>query len=575
MSPLTQMVLHVGVILALGFVVGAGLNFFLNQKHLDQQKIYVASEVGMVRARLEEQLNSNLFLIYGMAAYISNHPNLDAKAFDQIAQELMKKSNILKNIAAAPDFAFRFVYPLEGNSAILGVNYRNIPEQWERVLEAKLTGKMTLAGPIDLIQGGQGLAVRIPVFLSKDSSFWGLVSAVINMDSFVNEAGLNNSELNLQLALRGKDGKGPKGEVFWGNVELFEPQQNAIRVPVSLPSGSWVVAAIPKKGWDYQSPYSLLVSLITLLVTLLLLLSSWRRMKAQQRLVESQMRLKAMSDASLDALIMTDNQDRIQFWNPAAELLFGFSEQNALGEPLHKLLQMEVETNSAGLEHSESLNAMNKTVETQAVHQTGRSIMVEQSTAPFLVGGKRYAVTSLRDITARKLAERHLTEMATTDELTGLANRRHFISQAQQHLQQSKRYQHPFSLMMFDIDFFKRVNDSYGHAVGDQVLMQLGAAVPQVLRITDVIGRLGGEEFAVAMPETDLKLAEQVAERLRIHLMDLRVPGPEGDIQFTVSLGVTQLERETDGLEALMQYADDALYQAKREGRNRVVSYHH
>ena len=175
-------------------------------------------------------------------------------------------------------------------------------------------------------------------------------------------------------------------------------------------------------------------------------------------------------------------------------------------------------------------------------------------------------------ITARKKTEELLTAMATLDSLTGLPNRRYFWEQAEMMLRRAIRYEKNFSLVMFDLDHFKRVNDTYGHDAGDKVLQMAGQKAKQALRETDIIGRVGGEEFAVAMPETDLDAARLAAERLRQELMKTEVTTSDGEIvKITASLGIAQLDSRNVSLDDLMKRADEALYEAKRTGRNRVV----
>lgn len=159
--------------------------------------------------------------------------------------------------------------------------------------------------------------------------------------------------------------------------------------------------------------------------------------------------------------------------------------------------------------------------------------------------------------------------LATVDELTGSFNRRHLFELGERELKRHHRLKHPLSALMFDIDYFKRVNDQYGHAVGDEVLRSLAERAALQIREIDILGRYGGEEFAVLLPETQLDEAREIAERLRHAALQ---PMTIGDLELTVSisLGVTEAD-EDSSLSHLLQRADVALYQAKHEGRNRVV----
>jgi len=179
--------------------------------------------------------------------------------------------------------------------------------------------------------------------------------------------------------------------------------------------------------------------------------------------------------------------------------------------------------------------------------------------------------STMIDITERKEFERRLQALSNTDPLTGLANRRHFYELLNAELERSKRHGATFSLAMLDIDHFKRINDRFGHAMGDQVLKTLAEACRTELRQLDVMARFGGEEFVIFMPHTQLDPAVAVCERLREALQALSIDADKGQaLRFTVSIGVAeQVLGETD-IDAILMRADGALYEAKRLGRNQV-----
>lgn len=176
-----------------------------------------------------------------------------------------------------------------------------------------------------------------------------------------------------------------------------------------------------------------------------------------------------------------------------------------------------------------------------------------------------------RDVTDGKEFMDRLQEQAQKDYLTGLANRRHFMDQGEIELSRAKRYAKPLSMFMIDIDYFKKINDTYGHKMGDQVLQKLSSTMRELLRSVDIIGRIGGEEFAVLLPETGLHEACEVAERLRDSVARTSVVREQGmPISFTVSIGVATLQEQDMNLDVLFNLADQALYHAKQSGRNQV-----
>lgn len=169
-------------------------------------------------------------------------------------------------------------------------------------------------------------------------------------------------------------------------------------------------------------------------------------------------------------------------------------------------------------------------------------------------------------------ANERLERLAITDALTGLYNRRHFHQRLQEEYQRSKRYELPLACIMFDIDDFKKINDTYGHLQGDTILREIAVRTNGVIRKTDICARYGGEEFVVIMPQTTLQGARSQAERLLEVLRSNKYPGMPANARVTVSVGVAVLDLETmDNCDALVAQADVALYEAKRMGKNRVM----
>ncbi|HGY9623980.1 TPA: GGDEF domain-containing protein [Pseudomonas putida] len=175
------------------------------------------------------------------------------------------------------------------------------------------------------------------------------------------------------------------------------------------------------------------------------------------------------------------------------------------------------------------------------------------------------------DITEKKQLEGELQRLATTDVLTQSSNRRHFFECARQALETAREEGTPLAFLLLDIDDFKRINDSYGHQEGDQVLQRIADSGRAVLRRGDLFGRIGGEEFAAVFPGCTAEIAEQIADRLQREIQRQRFNhGPE-TYGVTVSQGVTGLTDEDDSIDALFARADAAMYQAKRQGKNQIV----
>jgi len=176
-----------------------------------------------------------------------------------------------------------------------------------------------------------------------------------------------------------------------------------------------------------------------------------------------------------------------------------------------------------------------------------------------------------KEINERQLLESQLRLMASTDPLTGIPNRRHFFELAGREFSRAQREGTPLAICMVDIDRFKTLNDRHGHAVGDLVLSAVASCCASVLRDTDIIGRYGGEEFVIALPQADLDTAEQIAERLRHKVHTLEFPMLDRETRLSVTVGISQIAPGETLLDMALQRADAALYAGKARGRNCVV----
>nr|WP_286208718.1 sensor domain-containing diguanylate cyclase [Azospirillum sp. A1-3] len=177
------------------------------------------------------------------------------------------------------------------------------------------------------------------------------------------------------------------------------------------------------------------------------------------------------------------------------------------------------------------------------------------------------------DYTERRSMEEALRDMASRDPLTGIYNRRSFMDMARAQLARAHRFHEPLSVFVLDVDHFKRINDTFGHATGDDALRMVAAGCQAILREYDILGRLGGEEFVVVLPGATADESRVVAERVRRHLARMPIEATDGTFRLTASIGIAGLEGATDTLERAIHRADLALYRAKHLGRNRVAVF--
>ncbi len=208
----------------------------------------------------------------------------------------------------------------------------------------------------------------------------------------------------------------------------------------------------------------------------------------------------------------------------------------------------------------------------------GARTPVQISMSPLPWEGLPVIYILLNDVSALKASEERLRLLSITDSLTGLFNRRYFIEESEREIARARRYHLPTGLLLLDIDHFKRINDTYGHTTGDEALKAFASACQKALRTNDILGRLGGEEFGVFLPQTDADGAALVAERIRHAVADIRLShdstamgADSRTVSLTVSIGVAAGYGGEPGVDALLSRADEALYRAKATGRNRVV----
>ena len=303
-------------------------------------------------------------------------------------------------------------------------------------------------------------------------------------------------------------------------------------------------------------------------------------------------RLRRILDGINDGIIVVDCDGIITFVNPAAILMLAWPE-NYLGSKLESVLH---NCDGSKLPFLKKDGSLARAIREGSV-LSGLERILSKDDACVNV---QYLVTPLwemdevdgaaiifSNITERIIAEgalseankrlqrlndelkrknKRLQEISVTDSLTNLYNHRHIIERLQEHVSSSDRYQRDLSVMMIDIDFFKNINDTYGHPYGDEVLKQVSSTLREAIRAVDIAGRYGGEEFLVVMPETHLKEAVGIAERVRQAMESLTWKQP---ITLTISVGVAMWQKGEAASE-LIAKADLLLYKAKEMGRNQV-----
>ena len=289
---------------------------------------------------------------------------------------------------------------------------------------------------------------------------------------------------------------------------------------------------------------------------------------------------KSLVDNTNDVIMVMDSTPLeeggpfIVYVNPAFERLLGYTTDEIVGQN-PKVLQGP-DTDDSTRENIREAMASGERIRTQILNYTkdGHPLWMDINIVPIFneQGQLAYFAAIERDLTEHKMLQARLEILASTDALTGLPNRQAFTGRANKEFSRSNRYSRPLSLIMIDVDHFKSINDQYGHAAGDHVLTNVGRILGDGLRDSDVLARIGGEEFVLLRPDTPMINAEYVAERMRLGLEVTPIKYQNLELTITASFGVAAISPQDETLDQMLARADQAMYEAKNKGRNQVKS---
>jgi diguanylate cyclase (GGDEF)-like protein/PAS domain S-box-containing protein len=288
---------------------------------------------------------------------------------------------------------------------------------------------------------------------------------------------------------------------------------------------------------------------------------------------------KTLLDSLFDAVYTVDNEGLITYWNESCSRITGYSADEMIGQSYDNSPFAYVEPESGQTQNQSSgikivlETAMPGTWKGHLRRKNGQRIPIESHISPIQGNDGKItgAVEVFRDNSARVALEdahRQVLQLSRKDRLTGLFNRTAISDLLKAEIERSRRYDQMLSVVMMDIDLFKRINDRYGHDAGDIVLAKMAAVLRHNLRQPDAIGRWGGEEFLIVAPGSDAAAGAALAERIRQYIK--QIPSRELPEPVTASFGVSELQKQ-QGLDQLLYVADMALYKAKRTGRDRVI----
>lgn len=582
----TKLKFYLLITIIIIMLVGSGLYIdkLIRDKHITSSKEKVSHSLNHVSNQLILNLYKNIHIVRGLPALFSAFPSLPVEDFTTAAQVIINNQNQIRNIGAAPNLVIKYMYPAEGNEAAIGLDYRTKPGQLQAVLKAKYSKELSLAGPLELVQGGTGLISRIPVYLKNDTgndSFWGIISVVIDENKLYKKSGLFSPNLDIEIAIRGKDGLGEKGEVFFGDPELFK--QKHIGSTISLPNGSWKIVAKPREGWTsvpedvWQQRFYIILAAVLLFILLFAFI------KALMNAATANLKFKQFLEETPVPYILNSDRREIQFMNAAFTELFGYKLDDILTNETWWLkafpdINYREHIHSQWDEYREEFKSSGTTavlpleVDIRCKNGETKTVLISLSRSH-----NDYDPITFYDITERKQAEmvakEKIEDLAFYDPLTRLPNRRLLIDRLNHAIAASVRSDNEGSLLFLDLDHFKILNDTLGHDMGDTLLQQVASRLKSCMREGDTVARFGGDEFVILLenlnkdPEHAVSETEEVARKV---LAVLNQPYQLGSHEYSgsVSIGSTLFDKNKPSVEELLKQADIAMYQAKNDGRN-------
>lgn len=594
------------IALALTLVVWQFSEFQSRNIQRQALRTEVSNRVNLLRTNLEGRINANLQLAQGLVATLAARPEMTQEEFSKISSNIFTEDGELIVIAGAPDLVISMIYPVAGNEKAIGLDYNKNTAQRAAALRARDEQKLILAGPVNLVQGGQGFIGRYPVFVdgaAGGKEFWGIVSAVIDIERLYANSGLTDPDLPIEVSLTGLDALGEIGEAFYGPD--LSGDVEAVTTVVNLPNGSWLMRAQPHGGWDAAtSDFSQLRMWIFLGGLLIFIPSAYSgylmRHTARQNkiLAEREQRLGLISER-LNIALGSSNigvweanlATGERYWDKRTNRLFGLETDNtsqpesAFSDALHPDDKERVEKgfNKAIAEKSQ-LSA-----EFRIILPNGKIRYLQSRCAYYHQPGEDARMVGVNwDVTddvqmkndllaAKQLAEsknveleqmqQRIRHLALHDPLTGLPNRR-YLDQTVAEYKRANGSQTSIAMLALDLDRFKQINDTLGHRAGDMTLKHVAQVLREKVDEKDFIARVGGDEFVIIVERQFDKseLATLAADIIATLKEPLVFEGHT--CRFGASVGVAVSDPSKPDMNDLLVKADIALYRAKELGRN-------
>lgn len=576
------------------FIVSAAIEHQNNAAHHRQQTVAVHLELDQLTAVLENNLNSEIQLSRGLVSTIATDPLMSQLRFGTLARHLFSKSKSFSLVTAAHNFQVSMIYPHDVHKGLFGQDYLNNKNVAGYALDAQKREQIVIVPPGNGASANE-IIVWFPVFtfLGKgQTAFWGVLNTVIDFNKLLINSGIIDPD-GVQIALSGVDPLSGERTVFFGDPAIIKDE--AVAETVNLSADQWQIYAIPKNGWDIAAPNMWSVRALCFLGSALILLSLWfagvlfkdRRAKSDELQIISR-RLEMALKASKIGVWELDVETGELFWDKRLRELYDVPE---VGEITYEHWVQRVDENEVervvneigtAIEAGTLFDCRFKLRSIGGFERYIRSVGMPQPDADGRqrVVGVNWDISdevrlneqlrnanSISEARNKELedAKNEIEKIALHDALTGLPNRRyvdHVLAELHDAPDQKA------ALMHVDLDRFKEINDTLGHAAGDAMLVHAGKILRSCFRGADFVGRIGGDEFVIICKnQCDLEILARLAQRV-IDKMSVPIDFEGHSCRCGVSVGIaTTCEKGSNPTQLLLD-ADIALYRAKNQGRN-------
>ncbi len=624
----------VGLALALGLLMTFGLWFWAERNFQRDTQAYFDFRVRQLVDRIDKRLENYRQVLHGTRGLFSasvsvergefheyvaalhleqRYPGIQGVGFSFIVpkEELDRHTQQIRR-QGFPDYQIyppgeRNIYtsiiylePFTGrNLRAFGYDMFSEPIRHQAMVYARDNDRVGLSGKVTLVQETDkdiqaGFLMYLPVFKNgqphgdeqqRRANIIGWVYSPFRIKDFMEGIG---GERAGDLYLSIYDGDQVSDAALLYRDQTAQIPADAFKVTRQLSVGghTWTLVINSEPGlknrFDHDQSLIILISGVTLSVLLALLI--WQFIargealalaaEANQELQESEARFRVMADSAPVLIWVADAEHSATWFNIQWLEFTGRALSDEIGQGwLESVYPAHVELVVKLLIWHFQLHKPFSVEYRLRRHDGVYRWIVHTGVPRFDESGDFLGfIGSCIDITEHKEMEEELWELATTDGLTGFLNRRHFMVRLQEEFDRIQRNKElESSVLMLDLDHFKSINDTYGHAAGDAVLKHFAEIIHSEQRKIDVVGRVGGEEFAIILPDTDLNEAHVFADRLRKTVADRPVQQPAARIQITVSIGIALLSAASKSPDSVLRAADRALYVAKDSGRNQVA----